>query len=118
MRCAIKHRWPFRVRSVPRLQVVPFAGQSWRPPPSRGTAAAPATRAATQAERPARGVVEQPVAELALVLAVLVRELLLGDLSAVAVVDAQERSRQSEPLFAAIPAPAPGTPAAAALSRT
>ncbi|HEX7941221.1 MAG TPA: phosphate acyltransferase, partial [Gemmatimonadaceae bacterium] len=37
---------------------------------------------------------------------------------AVAVVDAQERSRQSEPLFAAIPAPAPGTPAAAALSRT
>jgi malate dehydrogenase (oxaloacetate-decarboxylating)(NADP+) len=40
------------------------------------------------------------------------------NMAAVAVVDAQERSRQSEPLFAAIPAPAPGTPAAAALSRT
>jgi malate dehydrogenase (oxaloacetate-decarboxylating)(NADP+) len=39
------------------------------------------------------------------------------NMAAVAVVDAQDRSRQSEPLFAAIPAPAPGTPAAAALSR-
>jgi hypothetical protein len=40
------------------------------------------------------------------------------NMAAVAVVDAQERSRQSEPLFAAIPAPAPGTPAAVALSKT
>jgi malate dehydrogenase (oxaloacetate-decarboxylating)(NADP+) len=40
------------------------------------------------------------------------------NMAAVAVVDAQERSRQSEPLLATIPAPAPGTPAAAALSRT
>ncbi|HEX7942480.1 MAG TPA: phosphate acyltransferase, partial [Gemmatimonadaceae bacterium] len=36
------------------------------------------------------------------------------NMAAVAVVDAQERSRQSEPPLAAIPAPAPGTPAAAA----
>ncbi|HEX7976978.1 MAG TPA: NADP-dependent malic enzyme [Gemmatimonadaceae bacterium] len=40
------------------------------------------------------------------------------NMAAVAVVDAQERQRQSEPLLTTIPAPAPGTPAAAAYSRT